>query len=148
MKNDGKMKTEWRDGYKKPTKRSRWFVPPEIWSNAITFCRCYPLWKAEMSVCDTTRTITDYTRDKVQTSNIGSPTEQLAIRRAKLSEKIAIVENAAAAVSDGEIMQKFIIIGVTHHLSYETLQKQGIPCGRRMYHELRREMIYRVSQEI
>lgn len=134
--------------YKRPTKRSKNFVPPALWDHAISFCRCYPLWIAELAVCDTSKTITDYTQPKVQAGNGDNPTERLAIRRAKLSEKIRTVEKAAKTVSDSETMQKFIIMGVTHHLSYETLKKQGIPCGRRMYHELRREMIYLVSQEL
>lgn len=134
--------------YKRPGKRSKTFVPPAIWDNAVSFCRCYPIWLAELMVCDTSKTITDYSQPKVQTSGGYNSVETLAIRRERLREKVDIVENAANATSDSELMRKFLIMGVTHGLSYDTLAKQGIPCGRRMYHELRREMIYRVSQEI
>lgn len=132
---------------RRPSKHSKHYVPAEIWDNAVTFCRCYPLWVAELSVCDSSRAIR-YDNVRVQTTNDYDPTEELALRRAKLREKIAIVENAAKEAADSEAMQKFLIMGVAHHLSYETLRTQNIPCGRRMYHELRREMIYLVSREI
>lgn len=133
--------------YKRPTKRSKYFVPPAIWDNAISFCRCYPIWIAELAVCDSSRAIR-YDQPKVQTSGDFDPTETLAIQRAKLREKIKIVEDAAEETAENEVMKKYLILGVAHHLSFDTLQKKGIPCGRRMYHELRREMIYRVAQEL
>lgn len=135
--------------YKKPTRKSRFFVAPPLWELAIAFCRNYPLWVAELSVCDTSKTITNYSDHlKVQTSSDYNPVEEMAIRRMELKKKVDIIDTAAACVADSEIMRKFLIMGVTHHLSYETLKTQGIPCGRRQYHELRRSMIYCVSQKI
>jgi len=135
--------------YKRPTKRSKNFVPPALWDHAISFCRCYPLWIAELSVCDTSRTITNYEdRVNVQTSGDYNPVEELAIRRAELQRKIDIVEDAAKLITESEPLQKYIIMGVTHQLSFETLAGQGIPCGRRQYYEYRRAMIYFVSQKI
>lgn len=134
---------------RRPTAKSKYYVPFALWDNAITFCRCYPLWIAELSVCDTSKTITDYENQiHVQTSGDYNPVEEMAIRRVKLQEKVDIVENAARAMTSSEIMVKYLIMGVTHHLSYDTLQKQGIPCGRRQYHEMRRGMIYHVAQQI
>lgn len=141
------MKTESR--YKRPTKRSKFFVAPALWDHAISFCRCYPIWIAELAVCDTSKTITDYADQiHVQTSGEYNPVEEMAIRRATIQRKVDIVNDAALAASGDEIMQKYLILGVTHHLSYETLSKQNIPCGRRQYHRMRREMIYYVSQRI
>lgn len=133
--------------YKRPTKRSKNYVPGELWDYALKFCRCYPIWIAELSVYDTSQAIR-YDKPVIQATNDFNPTEETALRHAKLMENVQIVEGAARQTCDGEIMTKFLIMGVTHGLSYETLEKQGIPCGRRMYYELRREMIYRVSQEL
>lgn len=135
--------------YKRPTKRSKNFVPPALWDHAISFCRCYPLWIAELAVCDTSKTITNYeNRVNVQTSNTYNPVEEMGIRRAELQKKVDIVENSVKEVTNSEILQKYLIMGVTHHLSYETLTNQGIPCGRRQYHEFRRAIIYLISQKI
>lgn len=133
--------------YKRPTKRSKNYVPGEIWDLALRFCRCYPLWIAELSVYDTSQAIR-YDKPAIQTSGDYNPTEETAIRHSKLQGQVKIVEQAAEQTCQSETMTKFLIMGVTHGLSYETLDKQGIPCGRRMYYELRREMIYKVSQEI
>lgn len=133
--------------YKRPTKRSKTYVPGELWDFALRFCRCYPLWLAEISVYDTSQAIR-YDKPAVQTSGDSNPVEDTAIRHAKLKDQVAIVENAAARTCDNEVIRKYLIMGVTHGLSYETLDKQGMPCGRRMYYEMRREMIYLVSQEI
>lgn len=133
--------------YRKPTKRSRYYVPPALWNHAISFCRCYPLWVAALSACDSSRAIR-YDLDRVQTSGDGNPTEQLGIRRAELQRKIDIIHDASAAVTESEPMQKYVIMGVTHGLSYETLEQQGIPCSRNTYHAYRRKMIFNVSQAI
>lgn len=135
--------------YWKPTKRSKNYVPGEIWDNAIAFCRCYPLWVAEYRVCDTPKTITNYSHQvKVQTSGDFNPVEAAAIRRARLKEKMDIVEQAADQACDNAVLRKYLILGVTRGLSYSTLQKQGIPCSRNYYHRLRREMIYHISQNL
>lgn len=135
--------------YKKPTRKSRFYVPPALWDLAIAFCRNYPLWIAELAVCDTSKTITDYENQiRVQTSGDYNPVEEMGIRRAELQRKVDIVNDAAKDVTDSDIMQQYLIMGITHRLSYETMAKQGIPCGRRQYHEYRRAFIYSVSQKL
>ena len=141
--------------YRKPTKRSRYYVAPALWNHAISFCRCFPLWVAELSACDSSRAIR-YDLDKVQTSGDNNPTEQLGMRRAELQRKVDIINTSAAAVTDSDPMQKYIIMGVTHGLSFEVLEHlplqdtklQGIPCSRNTYHAYRRKMIYNVAMAI
>lgn len=133
---------------RRPTKKSKHYVAPALWDHAITFCRCYPLWKAELSVCDSSRAIR-YDKDRVQTSGDFDPTETLGIRRAELQKKVDIVEQAAAEATVSEVIQELLILGVTHGLSYDTLSaKYGIPCGYRQYHECRRTMIKHVADKI
>lgn len=135
--------------YKKPTKKSRWYVDPALWQHAVSFCRCYPLWIAELCVCDSSKTITDYEHQiHVQTSGDYNPTEALGIRRAELQSKVDIINNAIKAVTDDEPLQVYLRLGVTHHLSYETLREKQIPCGRRQYHQYRREIIFNVAKAI
>ena len=133
--------------FKKPTKRNRFYVPGAIWEHATKFCKCYPLWVAELSACDSSRAIR-YDLDKIQTNGDSNPTEDLGIKRAELQRKIDIVENSVNAVTESKPLRKFLLLGVTHGLSFETLEQQHIPCGRRMYYEMRREVIFRVSKEL
>ena len=133
---------------RRPTKKSKHYVAPAIWDHAISFCRCYPLWLAELSVCDSSRAIR-YDKDRVQTSGNYDPTESLGIRRAELQQKIDIVNNAAASTVQNEVIRDLLILGVTHGISYDTLKaKYNIPCGFRQYHEMRRTMIKFIADEI
>ena len=133
---------------RRPTKKSKHYIVPALWDHAITFCRCYPLWKAELSVCDSSKAIR-YDIDRVQTSGDYDPTETLGIRRAEIQEKVDLVERAAAIATQSEVIQELLILGVTHGLSYDTLcAKYHIPCGFRQYHEYRRIMIKYIADKI
>lgn len=136
--------------YKKPTRRSRYYVDPVLWQRAIWFCRDYPRWILLLDSCtDSNHTVTDYANQvRVQTSGDSNPTEALGIRRAELQAKVDIVNHAINAVTDNDTLRMYLKLGVTHQLSYETLREKQIPCGRRQYHQYRREIIYNVAQEI
>ena len=133
---------------RRPTKKSKHYVAPALWDHAITFCRCYPLWKAELSVCDSSKAIR-YDIDRVQTSGDYDPTETLGIRRAEIQEKVDLVERAAAIATQSEVIQELLILGVTHGLSYNTLRMRfDIPCGHNQYNEYRRTMIKYIADKI
>lgn len=136
--------------YKKPTRRSRYYVDPVLWQRAIWFCRDYPRWIEQLAACsDSNKTVTDYANQvHVQTSGDHNPTEVLGIRRAELQSKVDIVNNAVNSVTDSARLQMYLKLGVTQHISYETLRDKHIPCGRRQYHQYRQEIIYRVAQAI
>ena len=64
--------------YRRPKKKSPYFVEPEIFDNVVTFCRCYPLWVKELQTLpDSSRAIT-YDKDKVQTSPMDQMLEALS----------------------------------------------------------------------
>lgn len=125
---------------RRPTKRSKYYVPAEIWDHAISFLRCYPVWVKEARIYDTASAIR-YDLPKVQTSGDYNPVEQTAMKHAKLRDKIEMVEDAAAYATGNKVLQQFLIKGATQGLSYETMRKQGIPCGPRQYYRMRRKMI-------
>ena len=133
---------------RRPTKTSKHYILTVLWDYAISFCRCYPQWLAELSVCDSSCAIR-YDKDRVQTSNNYDPTETLGIRRAELEAKIKVVEDAAAIAARDEVIRELLILGVTHGLSYNTLKtRYNIPCGLNQYHESRRTMIKAVADKI
>lgn len=80
--------------------------------------------------------------------NISNQTQDIAIRRAELSQKCELIEQTAIE-ADPDIYQ-YIIKAVTNEsITYKyLLMMMGIPCGKRMYYERRRKFYWLLSQKI
>lgn len=112
-----------------------------------SYCRMYREWRAMIATCDASKGIR-YDLPRVQTSAGDSSTETLGIRRAALQTKVDIIEDAVRSVTESEVLQGFILLGITEPMSYERLTVKGIPCGRTLYHQLRSQALFLIAQKI
>lgn len=81
-------------------------------------------------------------------TTVGSPTENLAIRRAILSEKIDLIEKTAYETDPD--YAKYIVKGVTDENATFTYLKMimGIPCSDFTYYERRRKFFWLLDKKI
>lgn len=110
----------------------------------IHYCKQYPMWEQELSITlDQSRAIR-YDRDRVQSSNNYDPTSEPAIKRADIARKKEVVDNTAKSIAG--VMYKWLILGVCYDMPYYVLKQKGIPCGKNMYYDKRRQFYYAMSQ--
>lgn len=103
------------------------------------FCLQYPFWKRAYSEID--GLCRRYTDPIKTVSPETSQTERLAEDMLYYSEKIKMVENAAAAADS--VLSDYILKAVTRGYSYDYLKsKLGIPCCREVYYQLYRKFFW------
>ena len=84
---------------------------------------------------------------EIHGSKVSNPTEELATKRAELRNKMLKVENAAFDAGDdiADYLLKYVIDDT---MTFERLEKMGIPCGRTYFYEKRRKYYYLLAKEI
>lgn len=105
------------------------------------FCLQYPNWKKTyLELSDPSIPLS--TIERFPSSNLpGDPTSKRAIMKARYSEKIDLIEDAAKK-ADG-YLYKYIIKAVTENLSFNYMKaKYDIPCGRDMYYDRYRKFFW------
>ena len=132
--------------FRTPTKKSKYYVPGEVFLTTVHFCRQYPLWVSELDTAPDTSTGISYDRDRVQTSTQGDATADLAMRRQMISRKKELVDDTAREVAGP--MDRWLIMGVGNGLTYFQLHDRGIPCGKDMYYDMRQRFYYELSKKI
>ena len=132
--------------YRAPSEKSKYYVPKETFLTVVHYCKQYPLWAEELSINpDMSKAIT-YDKDRVQSSPSADQVEKIAIRRAEIGRKKRQLEEAAQSVADD--LWQWIVRGACYDLPYHYLKRQGIPCGKDLYYQLRRKFYYEMSRRI
>lgn len=67
--------------------------------------------------------------------HVSRPTEEIAVRRARLEEDIAMIETSAVEAG-GVVIAPFILKNVTEKLHYRVLG--NVPCGINQFYGMRR----------
>ena len=118
--------------YKRPSRRSKYYLPPQIYDNVVTYCRCYPIWLKELQTLpDTSKAIT-YDQDKVQSSGGYDATAELALKRVELERKIDLIRTTAMITNSQ--MWEWILKYVTEkNVTIDDLIAQGMPCHRNTF---------------
>lgn len=109
------------------------------------FCLQYPDWKRTYSeISGTGGTVSSF--DRMPSSNLpGDPTAKKAIAKARLTERIEMIEKIAKETDD--CLYEYILKGVTEGLSYTYLKSRlNIPCGRDMYYDRYRRFFWLLSK--
>ena len=132
--------------YKAPSKNSKYYLPREDYLTAVHYALRYPLWVEELRVSADTGKAINYDKIKVQTSITGCEVEDLAIRRVELTQKKELVDSTIHEVARG--MDDYIRFAVCYGLTYDQLLARKIPCGRRLYIEIRQRFYYELSKKI
>lgn len=129
------------------SQKNKYFIPKETFLTAVHYCKQYPMWEAELGITLDQNKGIRYDKDHVQTSNEYDPTAEPAIKRAEIALKKKLVDDTAKLVG-GEVMYKWLILGVCYDMPYFALKQRGIPCGKDMYYEKRRRFYYEISARI
>lgn len=131
-----------------PRENSKYFIPKEEYLTVLHFCRQYPYWEAELAAIreDIPGSGIDTQKEKVQSSNQYDPVSTMAMRMATISKKKKLVDDVVRECSAG--MDKWVILGVCHGLTYQQLKQRGIPCSPNTYYKIRRYFYYRMSKVI
>lgn len=133
--------------YRAPKRGSKYYVEPDLYAHAVSWCRCYQSWINKLADLRNTARGISYEKDKVQTSNDFNQTEEAAIKCVELENKINLLENTAREVSPD--LWKWIIKGATdRELRIMDLQGQGMPCSIRTYSRLLSKFYYLISERI
>ena len=122
-------------------------LTPREYKYVRAFCQRYKEWLKMIATCDASKGIR-YDLVRVQTSAGESSTETLGIKRASLQAKVDIINDAVSSVTESEALQRFILLGITEPMSYERLYALGMPCGRTLYHQLRRQALFLIAEKI
>ena len=132
--------------YRPPTEKSKYYLPKQTFLTVVHYCLQYPLWVDELRDLPAAGAI-DYQKDRVITSPNPDQIERQAIRRAELDDKCGKVEKTAKEVA-GPVLGPWLIKGVCYDRPYIYLQAKGIPCGKKMYYQIRRRFYYEMSKRI
>ena len=132
--------------YRRPSKSSPYYLPPEIYDNVVSFCRCYPLWVKELQTLpDSSKAIT-YDQDKVQSSGGYDVTSTLALKRVEIERKVDLIRTTAMITSPE--LWEWLIRGTTQRVTIQDLIQQGMPCSRSHYTKIRGYFYYLISKRI
>lgn len=109
------------------------------------FCLQYPTWKRTYTTFDDPY-ISLSTPDKLPASNLpGDPTAKRAMARARLLERIEMIERIAKEAD--QHLYDYILKGVTEGLSYTYLKSRlNMPCGKDMYYDRYRRFFWLLSK--
>lgn len=132
--------------YKAPSKNSKYYLPREDYLTTVHYALRYPLWVEELRVTADTGKGIRYDKEKVQTSITGNEVEDTAIRRVELTKKKELIDSTINEVAKG--MDDYIRLSVCYGLTYDQLLARKIPCGRRLYVEIRQRFFFELSKKI
>lgn len=128
------------------SKKNQYWIERHRYYELKHFCLQYPIWQQtyiSLGGLSSNPVGLETFRSK---HGISNPTERIGITRANLKNKMEMVE-AAAEESESEIA-KYLILGVTKGLSYETLKTiYSIPCCRDVYYESYRRFFWILNKK-
>lgn len=122
------------------TKRSKYWIDRHRYYELKHFCLQYPEWKKMYSELDT---IVRQSNTGIRNKNapVSSPVENCALKMLFYSERMGIVEKAAAETCPE--LSDYILAAVTKGLSYENIKlRLEIPCCRDTYYALYRRFFW------
>lgn len=129
------------------TSLKKYNISAHRFSELYHHCLQYNEWKDELRYkCDTVHSV-EVTGMPTSHGN-SDATQELAMRRAELSQKCELIEKTAME-ADAEICQ-YILKAVTNEgITYNYLKSVcNIPCGKDMYYDRRRKFYWLLSQKI
>lgn len=110
------------------------------------FCLQYPEWKRTYANLSGSY-VTISSASRHQSNNLpGDPTARRAIAKARLNERIEMIERTAKE-TDRQLYE-YILKAVTEGLSYTYLKSRlDMPCGKDMYYDRYRRFFWLLSKE-
>jgi len=123
------------------SEKNKYWIPKHRYYELKHFCLQYPDWKKVYAALDAWPGETGHIGTGGKAGTLPNPTENLALRRASLFNKMHIVELAAQETD--ESLALYILLGVTQGCSYTSLRTRlNIPCCRDVYYDLYRKFFW------
>ena len=124
--------------------KNKYWISKHRYYELKHFCLQYQEWKNTYNNIDIEQLPLINLEFKVDTSKVSNPTENIALLKILLSEKMSIIESAAKQAD--EYLHNYILKGVTEGLSYDNLRTNlNIPCGKDMYYDRYRKFFWILS---
>lgn len=132
--------------FRTPGPNAKWYLSKYRFRTVANFCLQYRELKAESQDISGIKGVT-YTGIP-HGSGVGDPTARQAERIAEASRKVEIIERNVKLVA-GELSY-WMIRGLTEeNMTYDKLRyEEGMPLPRNYYSQMRREIYWRIAQEI
>lgn len=123
------------------SKKSPYYLEKHRYYELKHFCLQYKNWKKQLAEVTGLQTMAPV---HVTGGDRLSPTEYAMLIREKHLWKVLVVENTALSV--GEELSKWLMLGVTEGCTYETLRTRWeIPCCRETYYKVYRRFFKELS---
>lgn len=110
------------------------------------FCLQYPTWRKNYASLDSMSNSPTNTSLSSKTNVHGNPTAKCAESKLFYLDRIKLIEQTAE--NTDQIMERYILKGVTEGLSYDILKARlEIPCGKDKYYDLYRKFFWLLDKE-
>lgn len=133
-----------------PSERDMFYLPKYQFRTAVNFCLQYPEIKAEYETLDGSRAITQ--DGMPHGSGTSDPTMVIADRRAHLSKKLDIIEDAvtwASRYSNKKIARHLLLAVTIENMTFDRLKREyKIPIDKNQFTKFRRMIYWKVAQKI
>lgn len=128
------------------SRKSRYWIDRHRYYELKHFCLQYPLWVRARASLDGLSRRTLRLTPPSPTGLVQSPTARCAEQRLWYTERIAMVEEAAAEADP--LLRPYLLRGVTEGLSYDCLHARlHLPCSRETYYESYRRFFWLLSEK-
>lgn len=115
---------------------------------AVHYALRYPELKKRYNNLYDTRSI-DYSKPRVKSSNNFDSTQNYAIERQQLSDKIEKIESAIReTIQDDGIFEEYLKLAVCYGYTFEQLLGKKIPISRNTFYKLRKKFYFILSKKI
>lgn len=132
--------------YRVPSKRAKWYLPRYEYITVVNFCLQYPELKAKAANVSGIRAVTY--DGMPHGSGVGDPTARQAAILAEAERKIEIIERNVKEVAGN--LAPWMLKGITDDkMTYDKLRYDfGFPMNATYYWSMRREIYWKIAQEI
>lgn len=129
----------------KISEKNKYYIDKHRHYELKHFCLQYPVWKKTCIDLDNS-SVSISSIERLPASNTpGDPTAKRAITKARLNERISMVERVAKEAD--EYLWQYILKAVTENLSYTYLKNSlDIPCGKDLYYDRYRKFFWLLSK--
>lgn len=134
---------------RKPSMKSEYYLPAGPFRLSVEYALNYDLWKAEIKSLENQSKAIVYDRDKVQSNNTSSPTEQAAIDISEIRVKLDKIEKSIHEASP-EGLEEYIKLAVCYGFTYTQLTtgKHRMPLNKNEFGRIRHHFYFNLYNKI
>lgn len=133
---------------RKPSQKSRYYLPSKSYRLAQDYAANYECWSAEIKSLRNQSRAIDYSKDKVQSSGSYDPTMETAIDVNELQYKLDIIDECISLVSEG--LDDYIRLAVCYDYTYRQLTtgRLRMPLNKNKFGQIKHHFYFELYQRI